>query len=87
MDVVPLLAHKDEVVFKTIFMEQAEVVREDRGQSNRTYQELELSKMGQSAVKHNQIEHSVENEWSLPNSTIKCESFLLIRSVQNKIKE
>jgi len=70
MDVVPLLAHKEEEPFRVVHCGHSKVIR-DRRQDIRTYRDLQSFSMGQSAVKGNQIQDSFQNDWIMPNSRIK----------------
>ena len=65
MDVVPLLAHKEEEPFRNSKASW-------EGRENHTYQEVGLLGMGQSGIRGNRIQDSVYQDWSMPNSTIKC---------------
>ena len=77
MDVVPLLAHKEEESFRLVHFGSSKVIR-DRLQDSRNYRDIQSLGMGQSVVKGNQIQDSFQNDWIMPNSHIKCESILII---------
>ena len=77
MDVVPLLAHKEEEPFRVVHCGHSKVIR-DRRQDIRTYRDLQSFSMGQSAVKGNQIQDSFQNDWIMPNSRIKCKPLVVI---------
>ena len=73
METVPLLARKEEESFKVVSFRGLEGASVNRGEENRTYQEIQLLGMGQSALRGNQIHDSTHQDWSMSNSSIKCE--------------
>ena len=72
MDVVPLLAQKEEITFKSDFMGNHKSLWGYQDQSRNSYEAVEIGKMGQSAVKNNKVQDATGNDWSLTSSSIKC---------------